>query len=61
MQPVIRYGLIGLLLVALAAGCGAPSYEKNAAGAESNSNKEYTKDDATAAVPKRGGSEKGDE
>jgi len=50
---------VGALLLALGiilAGC-ADSYGGNAAGAEAGEKKEYTKEDAEAAVPKRGGSE----
>jgi hypothetical protein len=61
VQPVIRFALLGLLFVAMAAGCGAPGYEKNAAGSEAGAKKEYTKDDARAAMPQRGGSDKSDE
>lgn len=45
-----------LALGILLAGC-ADSYGGSPAGAEAGQKKEYTKEDAEAAVPKRGGSE----
>jgi hypothetical protein len=48
--------LAAACLGAALAGC-ADSYGGSPAGAEAGTNKEYTKEDAAAAVPKRGGSE----
>jgi len=50
--------LVGLCFAgALLAGCGSDTPPPNAAGPEANSNKEYTKEDAAAAKPRRNGSE----
>lgn len=45
-----------LALGVVLAGC-ADSYGGNPAGAEAGEKKEYSKEDAEAAIPKRGGSE----
>lgn len=50
-------GLLVIALIALAGCTAGNSYDSNAAGAESNAGKTYTKDDARAAQPVRGGSE----
>lgn len=55
MKKLLLFVFASSLLVGLA-GC-ADEYGKNPAGAESGEKKEYSADDANAAVPKRGGSE----
>lgn len=42
-------------------GCGNDTPPPNAAGTEANTKKEYTKEDAMAAQPKRGKSSEGGE
>ncbi len=53
-----RWTALALLLAlgTILVGC-ADSYGGSPAGAEAGEKKEYTKEDAEAAVPKRGGSE----
>lgn len=57
MKRLLLFIFASSLLVGLA-GC-ADEYSKNPAGAEAGEKKEYSADDAKAAVPTRGGSEGG--
>jgi uncharacterized lipoprotein YehR (DUF1307 family) len=55
MKKLLLFVFASSLLVGLA-GC-ADEYNKNPAGEAAGEKKEYSAEDATAAVPKRGGSE----
>lgn len=55
----LRIILVLIVTGSVLAGCSSSGtgYDANPAGAEANSGKNYTAEDAAAAQPKRGGSE----